>query len=129
MSDLLEAYRQVKELAKNVGSEAEAREVSSRIAQLTRRIRIGKGDGMAENPLEQAVELDSTYAPRPHLHYLSDRIAQAVRDVEQGKNRRLAVSMPPRTGKSTLTSNFAPLWMLRRNPNWKIVMTAHDSTL
>src|SRR5699024_10717459 len=37
--------------------------------------------------------------------------------------------MPPRAGKSLLLSQFTPLWLLRRHPEWKIVQASHDGNL
>jgi len=85
--------------------------------------------GMPGSPAEQARELDSGYVLRDHLRYLSERLAVAVRDVEAGTNRRLVVSMPPRLGKSQLTSVYLPVWLLRINPKWKIGLISHDPTL
>ncbi len=85
--------------------------------------------GLPANPLEQAVELDEGYRHRPHLDYLSARLEQAVRDVEAGQNRRIAISMPPRAGKSTLASQYLPVWLLRRHPEWKIGMVSHEAAL
>src|SRR5690606_28677688 len=45
------------------------------------------------SPLAQAIELDDGYRPRPHLEYLAERLEQAVRDVENGVSRRIAISM------------------------------------
>lgn len=84
---------------------------------------------LPSNPLEQAVELDDGYRRRPHLQYLADRLEKAVHDVENGKNRRIAISMPPRAGKSTLASQYLPLWLLRRHPEWKIGMVSHEASL
>lgn len=81
------------------------------------------------NPLEQAQELDDGYRSRPHLDYLAARLEQAVKDVEAGGNRRIAISMPPRAGKSTLASQYLPLWLLRRHPEWKIGMVSHEASL
>lgn len=119
----------LKETSAGIRTEEEAREFSSRLAQITRRYRMQKGIGIAASPLQQALELEEGYRAQPHLKYLSARLVQAVRDVERGKNRKLIVSMPPRAGKSTMTSLYAPLWMMRRHPEWKYVLTAHDGTL
>lgn len=81
------------------------------------------------SPLAQAIELDDGYRPRPHLEYLAARLEQAVRDVENGVSRRIAISMPPRAGKSTLASQYLPLWLLRRHPEWKIGMVSHEASL
>src|SRR3546814_20082210 len=37
--------------------------------------------------------------------------------------------MPPRAGKSTLASQYLPLWLLRRHPEWKIGMVSHEASL
>lgn len=81
------------------------------------------------SPLEQALALDSSYLPRPHLTYLSERITRAVRDVEAGRERRLIIEMPPRSGKTTLATIFSPLWVLRHHPDWPIALTSHDGRL
>lgn len=119
----------LRELSEQVRTEEEAREVASRIAQITRRYRIATGKGIARSPLMQAKELDPRYRERPHLAYLSSRLVQAVRDVERGQNRHIIVSMPPRSGKSTMTSKYFPLWLLRRHPEWSVVMVSYDAAL
>lgn len=80
-------------------------------------------------PAEQAAELDPGFNIRPHIAYLSERIAQAVKDVEAGKSRRLLVSMPPRVGKSTLCTQYTPIWILRQHPDWDHVLVSHEGTL
>src|SRR3546814_423162 len=37
--------------------------------------------------------------------------------------------MPPRAGKSTLASQYLPVWLLRRHPEWKIGMVSHEASL
>lgn len=84
---------------------------------------------LPDSPAAQAVELDSGYVLRDHLNYLSERLAAATEDVKRGVSRRLVVSMPPRSGKSQLTSVYLPVWLLRQNPRWKIGLISHDPTL
>jgi predicted phage terminase large subunit-like protein len=81
------------------------------------------------SPAAQATELDFGYVDRDHLRYLSDRLAQAVADVQAGHSRRIVVSMPPRSGKSQLASVYLPVWLLRINPRWKIGLISHEPTL
>ena len=83
----------------------------------------------AADPLESAQQLDEAYAGRPHIQYLSDRLAEAVRAVEAGENRYMTISMPPRMGKSTLTSINLPIWLLRQHPDWKIGLISHSPQL
>lgn len=127
--DWIGQVKELRRLVETARSPVEAREVIRRIVEINRRYRIQTGIGLPRSPIEQARDLDPSYVVRPHLSYLDDRIAQAVRDVERGQNRMLATSMPPRSGKSTLTSLYAPLWMLRRHPEWEFVMTSHDGSL
>lgn len=80
-------------------------------------------------PLLQAQELDPKYKVRPHLEYLSDRLAQAVKDVENGQSRFIRVSMPPRAGKSHLCSINLPAWILRKHPDWKLGLISYSPSL
>lgn len=80
-------------------------------------------------PLEQAQALDPLYRDRAHLRYLSDQLAEAVRDVENGKSRYLKVSMPPRSGKSHLSSIYLPTWILSEHPDWPVGLISHDPSL
>lgn len=89
----------------------------------------GVSEGLAESPLEQANRLMEDFASRPHLTYLSERIAQAVKDVESGIDRKLIVEMPPRSGKSTLATQISAAWALTRNPNWHMVLTSYSGPL
>ena len=62
----------------------------------------------ASDPLESAQQLDEAYA---------------------GQNRYMTISMPPRMGKSTLTSINLPIWLLRQHPDWKIGLISHSPQL
>lgn len=93
---------------------------------------LARGEGHADlpaSPLAQARQIDSQYVERPHIRYLSDRLVQAVADVENGYSRRLLVSMPPRSGKSTLISLYLVVWLLRKHPDWAYILTSHDGGL
>lgn len=82
-----------------------------------------------ESPMAEAQLLDEGYREREHLKYLSARLAKAVADVEAGESRYVVVSMPPRAGKSQLTSVFLVLWLLHKHPEWKIGLISHDPSL
>jgi predicted phage terminase large subunit-like protein len=86
----------------------------------------GQDSRAPDNPLDQARELDRTFRHRLHLDYLSARLANAVREVEAGRNRMMLVSMPPRSGKSTLTSLYLTVWLLRNHPEWSLGLLSHD---
>lgn len=117
------------ERARNASSEEEARFIISEIAAFTRAYRVKHGIGIPAGPAEQAAEVNSKYRIRPHTQHISDRIAEAVRDVERGINRQLVIETPPRMGKSLLTSFWSPLWMLRRHPEWEMMLISYDGEL
>jgi predicted phage terminase large subunit-like protein len=97
--------------------------------QLLEAIGGAPGAALPSTPLEQAMQLDPMYVPRDHLVYLSNRLARAAEDLRAGRSSRIAVSMPPRSGKSTLASTYLPLWLLRQDASRKIGIISHDPTL
>lgn len=86
-------------------------------------------EDMPLTPAAQAVELDPGYLIRPHIDLLSEKLAEAVADVERGISRKLIVSMPPRHGKTELASVYLPLWLLRRDHRTKIGIISHSPNL
>lgn len=83
----------------------------------------------AANPLEQAKRIIRDFRERPHLKYLSDRIALALRDVEQGIDRKIIVQMPPRSGKTLTATQITPAWILAKHPDWPVALTSYSGTL
>lgn len=61
-------------------------------------------------------------------HYLR-AIAYQLELVAQGKNRRLMISVPPRHLKSISTSVAFSVWMLGRDPSFKIIGVSYSSDL
>jgi predicted phage terminase large subunit-like protein len=57
------------------------------------------------------------------------RIEQFVADVEALKSPRLLLCLPPRSGKSELSSRHAPAWILGRHPEWEIIAAGHSASL
>lgn len=65
------------------------------------------------------------YQVAPH-HAL---LAQRLEAVERGEIKRLVVTMPPRHGKSALTSEFFPAWYLGRNPERQVICASYSQEL
>jgi predicted phage terminase large subunit-like protein len=61
---------------------------------------------------------------KPHLRLIAEKF-QMVAD---GKIKKLAISLPPRAGKSYITSMFCA-WMLGRNPLGSIMRNSYAATL
>lgn len=99
------------------------------IAPLLGMIGAGAEVDMPKTPADQAKEIDADYRIRPHIEYLSNKLAEAVADIERGISRKIIVSMPPRHGKTELASVYLPLWLLRRNHKTKIGIISHSPNL
>lgn len=62
-------------------------------------------------------------------HDICRRLEQFVKDVEAKKSPRLLLCMPPRAGKSELTSRNFPAWALGHHPEWEIIAASHTQSL
>lgn len=60
-----------------------------------------------------------------HLTYLADRLMA----LQRGEIKRLAVSMPPRHGKSEFISKYFPSWYLGAHPENRVVLTSYGADL
>lgn len=57
------------------------------------------------------------------------RIAEALQAVANGDVRRLAITVPPRHGKSVLASEHFPAWYLGRNPDKSVIAASYAALL
>lgn len=67
--------------------------------------------------------------PDYEFNWHHDFLCQKLQDFADGKIKRLMVFMPPRHGKSELTSRRFPAWLLGRNPRTKIIATSYAAEL
>ena len=65
------------------------------------------------------------YKTPPHIK----KLAEKLEAVERGEIKRLAIFMPPRHGKSILTSEFFPAWYMGRNPDKYIICSTYAQDL
>lgn len=56
-------------------------------------------------------------------------MARQFQNIANGTEKRITVSMPPRSGKSMLTSVFFPAWFLGKFPHKKILQVSHKADL
>jgi hypothetical protein len=59
----------------------------------------------------------------PHLDLLNRKLV----DVANKRLRRLLITMPPRHGKSLLTSENFPAWYLGTNPNHRVILASYEA--
>lgn len=57
------------------------------------------------------------------------KLAELLMDIAMGRKDRIAVSIPPRHGKSHLISTLFPAWFLGKFPNKKVLMASHTGDL
>ena len=70
------------------------------------------------------------YPGVPYLHnWHIDHLAYPFERVARGETKRLIVNMPPRMGKSIVSSIAFPAWCLGRDPAKKIMCISYDRAL
>lgn len=69
--------------------------------------------------------MDPTYVVAPHHKKLAELLTQ----IAYGTKDRIAVSIPPRHGKSHLVSTLFPAWFLGKFPDKKVLMVSHTGDL
>lgn len=75
--------------------------------------------------------LDFAQAAYPgfHIGRHHQKIARALESVVQGTTKRLIISVPPRHGKSLLSSILFPAWALGRSPDTRIIACSYSADL
>lgn len=69
--------------------------------------------------------VDPTYKFGTHLK----KLGALLMEVEEGAKDRIAVSVPPRFGKSQMISIYYPAWYLGRHPEHQIIVASHTVDL
>lgn len=57
------------------------------------------------------------------------RFERFLRQVEAGEEPRLLLMMPPRSGKSEISSRHMAAWVLGQHPDWEIIAASHTGSL
>ena len=57
------------------------------------------------------------------------RLEKFMHQIEKGQSPRLMISMPPRSGKTTLASMMFPAWVLGHHPSWEIIAASYGVSL
>jgi predicted phage terminase large subunit-like protein len=78
-----------------------------------------------EDYLAYATFIDPSYKVPPHLQLLGGYLNA----VERGDIKKLAITMPPRHGKSETTSGKFPGWCLGRDQSRCIMLTSYGASL
>ena len=57
------------------------------------------------------------------------RFERFLQQVENGEEPRLLLMMPPRSGKSEISSRHYAAWVLGHHPEWEIIAASHTASL
>lgn len=90
-----------------------------------RSLSAARGRQKPASPADLARRLIPKYVVTPTLQLLSDELVRAV----ETPNSRLIITTPPRTGKSVLTSQVFPVWVLSRNHDAEIIVKSYGDPL
>lgn len=60
---------------------------------------------------------------------LCDTLMEFLDDVKAGKQPRLMITAPPRSGKSEAVSRRFPAWMFGKYPSWSIIASSYNQDL
>ena len=74
---------------------------------------------------KMAPTLVSDWKMGKHIKVISNKL----KELEEGKIKRLMVFLPPRSSKSVLCSKLFPAWYIGRNPEHEILTVSHSDQL
>lgn len=111
-------------LVDNIGafSPEEQAQIAVVIEELERR---RQAKACQDDLIEFCKYIDPTYIVAPH----HKRLAELLMQIAYGLKDRIAVSVPPRHGKSHLVSTLFPAWFLGKFPDKKVLMVSHTGDL
>lgn len=114
----------IRALAANLSrfSPEEQLQIAAIVDELERREHARK---CRDDLIEFCKHMDPTYVVAPHHKKLADLLMQ----IAYGNKDRIAVSIPPRHGKSHLISTLFPAWFLGKFPDKKVLMVSHTGDL
>lgn len=92
------------------------------------RQRVVTSSNVPETPIELAIQNPKyKWMDARHLHYLGEKIADAVsRSKNGGEQSALIVTMPPRHAKSHTCSVWTPFWYLARYPEDNVLLIGSE---
>lgn len=80
----------------------------------------------ARDNLSEYIRYINPYAEFPDFQLV---LCEFLEKVERGEIKRLIINMPPRFGKSFVTSLHFPAWYICRNPNKKIIHGSYSANI
>lgn len=82
-------------------------------------------ESISTDPATLAAGLDPGFVVRSHLRV----VGRAFAGLAAGKYSKLLISLPPQVGKSTIATQWGPVWWLLKHPTAKILMVSYGASL
>lgn len=83
------------------------------------------------SPAGLGLATDPRFQLPPHLELIDEQLVEAIARSEGGGERErpeiLLVAVPPRHGKSTLISHYAPAWYLGTFPDRRVMLASYEA--
>jgi predicted phage terminase large subunit-like protein len=95
------------------------------LEQLETAERVSEIGGARDDLIKFANKVYPNWATGAHHRVM----AKMYREVLDGSKKRIIINMPPRFGKSELTSYLLPAWFLGHKPDAKVIMASHTQSL
>ena len=81
------------------------------------------------NLIDFAIATDSSYQDTWFHESLANILQWAMNEVEEGRDVRLIFTIPPRHGKSEISTKKFSSWVLGHHPDWPIIVTSYSGDL
>lgn len=81
------------------------------------------------NLIDFAIAIDKTYQDTWFHELLANIIQTAMEKVEKGEDVRIIITIPPRHGKSNISTIKGSSWILGHHPDWKIIVGSYSQDL
>lgn len=76
-----------------------------------------------------ACAVDAKYDPQWFHEIIAAKLEEIVRRLEAGESPRLMIHMPPRHGKSDLSTQKFPAWVFGSHPEWPMIISSYAQDL
>ena len=82
-----------------------------------------------ETLIEFAIVIDERYKTSWHFEIIAQKLQMAYKGVLENKRSRIILELPPRHGKSELSTKKFPAWSLGKSPEIPVIVTSYAQDL
>jgi hypothetical protein len=82
-----------------------------------------------KNLIDFAIAVDPNYQDTWFHEQLANILQAAMEKVERGEDVRIVITIPPRHGKSEISTKKFSAWVLGHHPDWPIIVASYSGEL